>query len=241
MEAPNGELHEHPVRWLRRLPREAFTRLMGASLETVLVRRARCSPLHARRLRQEVLAHFAHELVARTRRVRAVTKSECMAELERTHGALLRERQGHAHELVELEGELAHVRRASTIANDGASLTQALAEDLRALLGADREAELASVLTRESQRRAEFLEAQARLSAERIDQLERRIAKLRTAVAEQERALAELAQRAALDPGLPSIYRSAQGLSLDETGRERNLGMLTRIYEANVQLQLGRG
>lgn len=241
MDPARGELHEHPVRWLRRLPRQAFARLMGASIEAVLLQSGRCTSGEARRLRQEVLGRFASELVARTRRVRALTRSECLAELERTHGALLRERLRHARELVELEGELGRVRRAARPAPGGPGLTEALAADLRALLGSGREVELARLLGRESERRERAFEAEARRSAERIERLERRIAKLRAALAATERALAELARRAELDPGLPSIYRTAQGLPADEEGRELKLGMLAQVYEANLQLQRRSG
>jgi len=242
MDPALGELHEHPVRWLRRLPRQAFTRLMGASIEAVLVKNGRLSPLEARYLRQVALRRFAGQLEARTQRVRALTKSECLAELERTHGALLRERLEHTRELGELERELERVVPTAAPADGGIDLTRALEHDLRSVLGVHgREDELAAVLARESQRRVQAFEAEAERTAERIERLERRIVKLRAALSETERALAELARRAQLDPGLPSIYRTVQGLSGDEQGRDLKLGMLSRLYEANLLLQRRSG
>lgn len=242
MDPARGEPHEQPIRWLRRLPRQAFARLMGDSIENVLLGSGRLSPSEARHLRQAVLLRFTGELDARTRRVRALTKSECLAELERTHGALLRERLQHAQELTELERELARVSPTPAPAEGGTDLTRALEQDLRALPGMDgHEAELAAVLARESERRSRVFEAEARRTAERVERLERRLVKLRAALSETERALAELARRAQLDTGLPSIYRTVQGLSTDEHGRERKLGMLARVYEANLLLQRRSG
>jgi len=234
-----------PVRWLRRLSLAAFTRLMGASIERVLCAEAGLGEGVARALRRQVLAGFARELVARTRPVRALTRSECLAELERTHGALLRERLGQVEELRRLEHEVGRVRAGGPPGvpspASASELTRALESELRGLLGPGREAELAQLLARERARREAAFEAEARRTAERIDLLERRLAKLRATLAESERALIELARRAELDPGLPSIYRSVQGLLADEPGRGAKLGMLKQIYEANLQLQRQTG
>lgn len=241
MEPVRGENHGLPARWLRRLSRQAFARLMGACIERVLVADGRLRPGEARNLRRVVLARFAAELATRTRRVRALTRSECLAELERTHGALLRERLAQVQELAALEREVGRARAGGgpPVPSGAAAeeLSLALEAELRALLGAGREAELAGLLARERERRARAFETEARRTAERVDLLERRLAKLKAALAESERALVDLARRAEFDPGLPSIYRTLQGLPEDEPDRAAKLGMLARIYEANVALQ----
>jgi hypothetical protein len=200
-----------PVRWVRPLGRVEFTRLFGASVELVLVRDGGLSRLEARRLARRALRSAALRLGAETRRVRAWTRSECRAELERERAAAV---------------------LAAPAADDGLS---ALAEDLRAARVAEEA--VAGVLARERVRRSAAWEARARAAAERIDRLERRLAKLRAAQAETERHLAELARRAARDAGLPSTYRTVQGLAADEEGREAKLAMLARVFEENVAFQ----
>lgn len=229
-------------RWLRLLGREEFARLMGACLDSVLERRRHLAPAEVRALRGETLRSFAGLLATRARRVRAVTKSACLRELERTHAALLRERAQNSSELLGLEQEL--VRARATAATSVLSsveeetLARALAADLGCLLGsADPKSEVARVLTREGDRRRTALAALVVRERERIDLLERRIVKLSVAHAEMERALAELARRAELDGGLPSIYRTVQGLGAAELEREAKSTMLARIFEQNLALQ----
>lgn len=233
---------ETPARYMRLLGREEFARLMGACIETVLERRGGLAAGEARRLRWETLRSFSGLLAARTRRVRAVTKSECLAELERTHGALLRERARNTDELAGIEQELVQARGDAQTAmltpEEERRLELALAADLRALLASgESEPELARVLQREAQRRRAALAAIVARERERIDQLERRLVKLRAAQTEMEAALAELARRAEIDGGLPSIYRSVQGLASAESQREAKATMLARIFQENLVLQ----
>ncbi len=233
---------ESPGRWLRLLGREEFARLMGACIESVLERRGGFAPGESRRLRWETMRSFSGLLEARTRRVRAVTKAECMRELERTHGALLRERTHNGSELVGLEQELVLARSTATAAvltpEEEAALERALAGDLATLLtSVDPRAETTRVLQREGERRRAALAGVVARERERIDQLERRLAKLRAAQVLMEQALAELARRAEIDGGLPSIYRTVQGLASGGAEREAKATMLTRIFEQNLVLQ----
>jgi hypothetical protein len=82
--------------------------------------------------------------------------------------------------------------------------------------------------------------AYAKLSPQeltKIDNLERRIAKLTSSIAKTRAALARVASMKDFEPGIPSIYRQVQGLtSLDEKfGVKREL--LSEIFDANMQLQ----
>ena len=81
---------------------------------------------------------------------------------------------------------------------------------------------------------AEFVGARAPAGepADRVDVLERRVAKMRRALAVFEQHYQELARRAGEDRGLPSIHRE-----LREHTPERHRAALTRIFELNVRLQ----
>jgi hypothetical protein len=243
-EAPEGapEGATDGGRWLRRLGREEFSRLMGASIELALERRGGIPPGEARKLRWEAMRRFSALLQARTRRVRALTRSEHVRELEKTHGLLLRERARQGVELVGIQRELAEARGNRTEAvlttAEEAALGAALAADLRALLAsATPEAAIADVLARERTRRAAALAVAVARERERIDMLERRLAKLRKSQVEMELAMAELARRAQLDGGLPSIYNEVQGLAANALEREAKSTMLRSIFEQNLLLQ----
>jgi len=242
MEQPPLTPSEAQGRYLRLLGREEFARMMGACIEQVLERHGGVAPREARRLRWESLRSFSGLLAARARRVRAVTKSECMAELELKHGALLRERAKNGTEIAGLARELADARGADVAAvlspDEEASLERALASDLAGLLASDdANAELPRVLAREAERRRAALAGVVARERDRIDQLERRLAKLRAAGAQMEAALAELARRAEIDGGLPSIYRTVQGLAAEEDQREAKAAMLTRMFQENLVMQ----
>lgn len=231
-----------PGRWMRRLGRREFGALMGACIESVLLGQAGFTSTDARRVRWATLQRFDGMLNTRTRRVRGLTRAEVIRELERTHGALLRDRLEQAQELAGLEHALAGLRapappRALDPLAD-AELDEALRADLAALLteGSTPEA-VEGLVARQRERREAALSRALEAERERIDQLERRIAKLRAAQREMELALAELARRAELDGGLPSIYRSVQGLALDEPARQAKAEMLRDVYEQNLLLQ----
>lgn len=241
-QGPSSAEGEHSGRWLRVVRRDDFTRLMGRAIEAALVRRGGITPERARMLRADALERFRTLFGLGTRRVRAQTKTEVLQELERTHGELLRRRQQWNGELDGLQRELLDARErdvAETLsAAEENALDGALSADLERMLSSgEPRAALSGVLARERERRAHALAGVVQRERERIDQLERRIAKLRAEVARMEQQLAELAQRAELDPGLPSIYGSVQGLSAAESDRAAKAKMLADIFEQNLKLQ----
>jgi hypothetical protein len=67
---------------------------------------------------------------------------------------------------------------------------------------------------------------------ERVDVLERRVAKMRRALEEFEQRYRELARRACEEPGLSSVHRK-----LEEHTPERHRATLTRVFELNLRLQ----
>lgn len=233
---------ESPGRWMRRLGREEFARLMGACIETVLERRGGFTADAAGRVRAEALRRFSLLLELRTPRVRALTKSDCMRELESSHSALQRERLRQASELAGIERELAQARGPQIVQEflpfEQRTLEQALTVDIEALLAsADPRAGVAALVARERERRAEVLADMVGRERERIDLLERRLVKARAAHEELERALAELARRAAIDGGLASIYRDVQGVDPEDTLREAKTALLATLFEQNLEFQ----
>jgi len=168
--------------------------------------------------------------------------ARAVAELEQTHAGLLRQRQQRTGELAELEGELARARSESPTETltleEEAALARALEADLNALLAAPNpRTALAQTVAREGERRRAALAGAVQRERERIDVLERRLNKLRAELATMERQLAELARRASLDAGLPSIYDSVQGLAPAESERDAKAQMLLSIFEQNLLLQ----
>jgi hypothetical protein len=86
------------------------------------------------------------------------------------------------------------------------------------------------------------LEKQAREHASQTDLLQRRIAKLQLALDESEARLRALAGRRDTDVGVASQYQFVQGLARSEAQYEVKLELLSKILEANLELQhrLGR-
>src|SRR5262245_23129425 len=203
----HGDHAEHG-RWLRVLKREDFARLMGRAIEAALVRRGGIPPANARILRADAMQRFRTLFGVGGKRVRAMTKSEVVAELEKTHGAVMRRRQEWNGELAGLEQEIAAAKgRAGSglTAAEEATLAQALQLDLENLLRTPQPRNaVPGVIERERERRAQALAAVVAREREHIDQLERRMAKLKSEVERMEAAIAERARQAETEPGLPA-------------------------------------
>jgi hypothetical protein len=94
------------------------------------------------------------------------------------------------------------------------------------------------VLAAESVRMLEMLE---RVASQKTRLLQRRLEKLQAHLAEMEVSLRTLSEAKAEDPGIPSIYRKIQGLSLDDNLFEKKRKMLQLIFEENLTLQKAVG
>lgn len=71
---------------------------------------------------------------------------------------------------------------------------------------------------------------------DRIDQLERRLAKLRALLAESEERLARAQLAEAVDPGVASCYRTVQGLPADAPQHDQKAALMEQIFAANLEL-----
>ncbi|HZL98919.1 MAG TPA: hypothetical protein VFD43_01590, partial [Planctomycetota bacterium] len=70
----------------------------------------------------------------------------------------------------------------------------------------------------------------------RVDQLERRIAKLVQSLQTTEQALGRMARLSHADDGIESIYRTVQGLDPDEPEARAKQDLMHAIFEKNLEL-----
>jgi len=75
------------------------------------------------------------------------------------------------------------------------------------------------------------------VSTQKTALLERRLSKLKGHLKELEEAHRKLSEEKWIDPGVPSIYREIQGLSLNDDHFEKKKDMLQIIFENNLDLQ----
>lgn len=78
-------------------------------------------------------------------------------------------------------------------------------------------------------------------ASRRIELLERRIAKLTGQLGMTEEQLQNVLRMKNIDPGMASIYSSVQGLSPDEARTELKRELMSKIFQANVELRQQRG
>ena len=70
-----------------------------------------------------------------------------------------------------------------------------------------------------------------------IELLQRRLTKVAESLEVTEEELRRVMAMKAIDPGVASIYRTVQGLSLEESDTERKKEMMAKIFEANIELR----
>jgi len=71
----------------------------------------------------------------------------------------------------------------------------------------------------------------------KIELLERRIAKLTQQLGQTEEQLQSALRSRSVDPGLASVYSTVQGLSAGEAQAELKKELMSKIFEANVELR----
>src|SRR5262249_11926336 len=72
---------------------------------------------------------------------------------------------------------------------------------------------------------------------DRIDLLERRLAKLTHLLGVTEEELSRVAAMKGIDLGIAAIYRSVQGLSDDASNKEKKIEMMKEIFKANLEMR----
>lgn len=76
---------------------------------------------------------------------------------------------------------------------------------------------------------------------DRIKNLERRLAKLSRTLGMTEEELKRVMRLKNIDPGMASIYREVQGLSADDDNVELKQELMSKIFEANLELRRSIG
>lgn len=124
---------------------------------------------------------------------------------------------------------------------DGGDLERAantLAEEL--LQRAAREIEEERQAMQAEAASAPVAESDASKEAEyqrEIDMLRRRVSKLTSSLGSTEREIQRLRRLKTSDDGVASIYRDVQGLEVDDERGEMKRELMSRIFEANLDLQ----
>lgn len=242
---------------MRLVQRESVARLVdhaiGHALEDLLPTIAHTQ--QALLLRERSRREFLELLRSQGRKVRGMTRSRFLIELERSKNELLLTRDRVREELAGLvhhkqilsEFEEALERDQAARHEAGAARDRELLSSIQALFGMARNGrpdlkaleESVIALALESVRR-ERAGVQSEQSAEfdqRVELFERRIAKLGELLEQSEHALAELARLKDVDPGIESIYRTVQGLARGDPRARAKQAVLVQLFEANLALK----
>ncbi len=245
-------------RRLNLIRRDSLDVVVDSTLDKVLVPRLRnYDEAWFRRLRNEFVRTFMEGLRGAAKPIRGTQKTEFLRRLEKSGSQLVRQSQEAKLELEALTRRAASVRETLTKDLDvfdsatrefETKQDQELDRELRDLidrglkqgLSAKALGDRVSALAIKKSRVAR-VETRDQWAAEhnlRVDQLERRIAKLKKSVQDGEAEMRRLARAgASVDGGVASIYRDVQGLDASESAAQEKQGMLTVIFESNYALQ----
>ena len=217
--------------------------------------RVHATPAQERGIRESIRKRLLKTLEQKGKKVRGLTKSGFLLELDRSRNQILLERDAAREELGAVMDKLSfyrgfqeedesalieetvlppahqmelHERVLETFRNYAEGrLTQ---EDLQ------REVlEIATNLAEDERRRT--IEERVRDHRNQVELFERRISKLNVSLEETESALAHLEKSKDADHGVASVYRTVQGLSHNEAHKRLKNALLRKVFEANVALQ----
>jgi hypothetical protein len=188
--------------------------------------------------------------------VRGVPQSAFLRKLVATRNQLLKEHASLSNELTGLRTSLEEKQREFTASQEelvrktteeGRAQDHAFVrrvQQLFAQIGSQnpemariQEEVVSMVLLSVNQERQKLLDSKASEHQAQVEMFERRIAKLNESLGATESELRRIAAMKGIDPGVSSIYRSVQGLSLDEDQLEAKRGMLENIFNANLELK----
>ena len=206
---------------------------------------------------QAARRRFAQLLARHAGEGRGFSSAEFLQAVALARDQLLSTREKFRREIADLEAEVDQRRSAARVEQEALDRATDLVTDpaqspvahrlreMFAAAGADRTPAHAQLredvvlyvmeVIRSERRKA--VELQMAEHARELDNLERRIAKLVQSLEATEGHLKRLAKMKSIDPGLASIYREVQGLTEDEINAELKRELLTKIFEANLQLK----
>lgn len=95
---------------------------------------------------------------------------------------------------------------------------------------------LGLVRTRLDSERTRVTEARRAEHQHEVDQLNRRLSKLNSALQNSESQLKKVLKAKAIDPGIASVYDEVQGLDMQDSLFEQKKELMASIFEANVKL-----
>jgi len=122
-----------------------------------------------------------------------------------------------------------------------ARLADQLVEDALAEIRAERDALRDALADTQMKRQAE-LESESQYGSQtEIDMLRRRLSKVTKSLGLTEQELSRLRLLKTSDPGLSSVYRDVQGLSMEDAHAELKLELMQNIFQANVNLRKDAG
>ena len=234
--ATPAELSAQGVRRVRRVSREMVSRLIEKAVNRTLMERT--LGVDERELAQ--LVRRAHDEFNRI-----VGEQD---EIDRTREQVGERRIALREELARIRAEIASrsEHRARLRAEVEREENELVAAALRAAFAElERRPPEVRRLEREVIDRAQEALDAARASAliagraeadERVQELERRVAKLVAALEASERALARASVLQQLETGLESIYRTVQGLPDDDPEAEAKRDLMRAIFERNLEL-----
>lgn len=234
------ELRASGITRVRRVSREMVSKLIEKAVNRTLMERTIGVPdPELRELIQHAHDEFNRILgqqdeIDRTRERIGEQRSALKEELAKIRAELadrrqfLEQRQSRDRAVVEQEENDALSARI----RDAFSKLAALPPEVRRL---EREV-LVRALEGLETARASALDAGRAESGQRVQELERRIAKLVGSLEQTEQALRRVAKAQQGDGGLESIYRTVQGLDPGDPSEEAKKQLMRAIFEKNLEL-----
>jgi hypothetical protein len=244
-----------PGRPLKIIGREPLESSIEAAVERSLARHLKgLSPQRQKAIRDSVRSEFLRLIRRNGRRIRGMSRSAFLLELARARNRTLLARDAAREELFSLLQDVDRAKRDRTKDRKLITLDEQAAVDLSEMneevtglfaraqageLSLDelREAVLASTARAAKQEIEKSVRHLSEVYARKVDQFERRIQKLTISLEATERALADMSRLKNIDPGVSSIYRAVQGLSVEDPLWQAKEEMLAQLFEANLVLQ----
>jgi phage shock protein A len=185
-----------------------------------------------------------HRLVAERDRLEETTRT-----LAQEKDDLARNVEALKSEILRSQQELATERdravRFEEVVVEGAQLDHAMVRleaRVRELIGDGQTGDLAAKVAAvarsllDEEKKNAFDEAAAE-QRRKVEQLERRLAKLQRALTDSESVIETLKSAKTGDPGIESVYKSVQGLDRNDSRAEQKRGLLDQVFRLNLELR----